>query len=237
VLVLTMALALPQVRGWMGEKVTTVGIRLRLDADTYRAIDNVIVPSRNGTTQIDHILVSVYGIFVIETKNLKGWIFGSAEDDRWTQVLAGKKFHFQNPLKQNYRHTRALAEYLHLGHQAFHSVVWFIGDCTFKTAMPTNVLASGLTSHIESFNSRCLTEDQVAESERALQALKKHPVATRQEHVRSLQDRHESVTDCPRCGASLVQRTARRGPRAGHPFLGCSRYPACRFVRNTDGFM
>ena len=65
-----------------------------------------MVPSRNGTTQIDHILVSAYGIFVIETKNLKGWIFGSAENATWTQVLAGKKYPFQNPLKQNYRHTR-----------------------------------------------------------------------------------------------------------------------------------
>ena len=178
VLIVTAVLALPQVRGWIGEKTTAVGMRLRLDAETYRQIDNVIVPSRNGTTQIDHVLVSVFGIFVIETKNMKGWIFGSAENDTWTQVLVGKKYPFQNPLKQNYRHTRCLAEYLHLDHRVFHSVVWFIGDCTFKTAMPENVLASGLSGYIENFSARCLTEDQVAESESTLRALKDHPVAT-----------------------------------------------------------
>jgi hypothetical protein len=149
VVIVAALFALPQVRGWIGEKTTAVGMRLRLDAETYRQIDNVIVPSRNGTTQIDHILVSVYGIFVIETKNMKGWIYGSAENDTWTQVLGGRKYQFQNPLKQNYRHTRCLAEYLHLDHRVFHSVVWFIGDCTFKTPMPENVLASGLSGYRE----------------------------------------------------------------------------------------
>jgi restriction system protein len=234
VLIVTAVLALPHVRGWIGEKTTTVGMRLRLDAATYRQIDNVIVPSRNGTTQIDHVVVSVFGIFVIETKNIKGWIYGSAENDTWTQVLGGRKYQFQNPLKQNYRHTRCLAEYLHLDHRVFHSVVWFIGDCTFKTAMPENVLNTGLSGYIETFSARCVTEDQVAESERTLRALKKHPVATRSEHLRSRRDRHESWTACPRCGAPLKQRIARRGPRAGRPFLGCSRYPACKYNRTID---
>jgi hypothetical protein len=233
VLILAAGLALPAVRGWVGEKTTSLGMRLVLDADTYRRIDNVIVPSWNGTTQIDHIVVSVYGIFVIETKNLKGWIFGSAEDDTWTQALFGTKYRFQNPLKQNYRHTRCLAEYLHLDHRAFHSVVWFIGDCTFKTVMPKNVLDSGLTGYIESFSARCLTDEQVNASERTLQALKDNPFATRSGHLRSLQERHESATACPRCGAPLTQRMAKRGPRAGSPFLGCSRYPACRYLKNA----
>ncbi len=231
-LIVTAVLALPQVRGWIGEKTTTVGLRLGLDAATYRQIDNVIVPSQNGTTQIDHILVSVYGIFVIETKNIKGWILGSPENTTWTQVLVGKKYPFQNPLKQNYRHTRCLAEYLHLDHRVFHSVVWFIGDCTFKAVMPENVLASGLSRYIKNVSSRCLTEDQVAETESTLRTLKDHPVATRGEHLRSLQDRHQSETVCPRCGAPLKQRTAKRGIRAGNPFLGCSRYPACQYTRN-----
>jgi hypothetical protein len=234
ILLVVSVLALPEVRGWMGEKTTTVGMWLSLDEEVYRRIDNLIVPSRGGTTQIDHILVSVYGIFVIETKNMKGWIFGSAENDRWTQVLFGRKRQFQNPLKQNYRHTRSLAEYLHLDHRVFHSVVWFIGDCTFKTEMPENVLDSGLSPYIEQFSGRCLTEQQVAEIERTLRALKENPVATKNEHLRSLRDRHESWTECPRCGAPLEQQIAKRGPRAGKPFLGCSRYPACKYIRNLD---
>jgi restriction system protein len=98
------------IKGWLGEKTTTFGMWIHLDDDVYHRIDNLIVPASNGTTQIDHVLVSVFGVFVIETKNIKGWIFGSPEQDKWTQVLFGKKYHFQNPIKQNYRHTRCLSE-------------------------------------------------------------------------------------------------------------------------------
>lgn len=98
--------------------------------------------------------------------------------------------------------------------------------------MPENVLNAGLSGYNESFSARCLTEDQVDESESSLRSLKDHPVATRSEHLRFLQDRHDSWIECPRCGAPLKQRTAKRGPRAGRLFLGCSRYPACKYIRN-----
>jgi hypothetical protein len=70
-----------------------------------------VLPSQGSTTQIDHVLVSVYGIFVIETKNMKGWIFGDERSAQWTQSIFGKKSRFQNPLRQNYRHVKALAEF------------------------------------------------------------------------------------------------------------------------------
>ena len=227
-------LALPEVRGWVGEKITTVGVWLFLDKATYRRIDNVIVPAADGTTQIDHILVSVYGIFVIETKNMKGWIFGSPDQDSWTQVIFKKKHTFQNPLRQNYRHTRCLSEYLHVDHALFHSVVWFIGDSTFKTAMPPNVLRAGLVPYLKGFTNPCLTEQQATEISRALRTLKDNPAASRRDHLQSLEERHDASSRCPRCGAPLRQRTARRGSRAGKAFLGCARYPACRYTRECD---
>jgi restriction system protein len=62
------------IKGWLGEKMTTLAMWAMLDKNVYRRVDNVIVNTPNGTTQIDHVLVSVYGIFVIETKNIRGWI-------------------------------------------------------------------------------------------------------------------------------------------------------------------
>jgi hypothetical protein len=190
VIIVAAVLALPEVRGWIGEKTTSLGMSLSLDEEIYRRIDNLIVPSRGGTTQIDHILVSPFGIFVIETKNMKGWIFGSANQGTWTQVLFKEKHVFQNPLRQNYRHTRYLSEYLCLDHSLFQSIVWFIGDCTFKTPMPSNVLNSGLVPYLKGFTDRRLTNGQVTEIAKSLRALKENPVATGSEHVRSLQERH-----------------------------------------------
>ena len=58
-----------------------------LDKNEYHFIKNVTLPIENGTTQIDHIIVSVYGVFVVEAKNMKGWIFGSSNEPMWTQKI------------------------------------------------------------------------------------------------------------------------------------------------------
>lgn len=234
VVVLVMLIKSPLGQGWLGERITSIDMWAMLDTSTYRRFDDVIVPGLAGTTQIDHVLVSVYGIFAIETKNMKGWIYGSAEDAAWTQVLPRAKHRFQNPLRQSYRHTRALSDHLGLDHSLFRSVVWFIGDCTFKTERPPNVLTSGLIPYLREFTKPLLSQDQVEVAASALQALKANPVATRREHVQSLATRHASVSQCPRCGAPLRRKNARSGPRAGEAFLGCSRYPACRFTKRLD---
>ncbi|MGR5279715.1 nuclease-related domain-containing protein, partial [Vibrio rotiferianus] len=87
----------------------------------------------------DHIVVSKYGIFVVETKNMKGWIFGSARQRQWTQKIYRHSSKFQNPLHQNYKHIKALETLLGCSEEHLHSVIVFIGDSTFKTEMPPNV--------------------------------------------------------------------------------------------------
>lgn len=218
------------IKGWLGEKITTVGMWALLDKNIYRRVDNVIVPAPDGTTQIDHVLIAVYGIFVIETKNIKGWIFGDPKSDKWTQVIYGKKNYFQNPVKQNYRHTRCLSEYLNLDHEMFRPVVFFIGECEFKTEMPANVLNHGLVPYIKQFTNTCLSPEQVAQIEDTLKTLKQDPSLNRQTHLASLHDRHESMNLCPRCGSQLIQRISQKGEFAGKPFWGCSRYPQCKFM-------
>ena len=63
-------------KGWVGEAQGSLAAKIRLDSQIYRSIKNVTIPTANGTTQIDHVIVSKYGIFVVETKNIKGWIYG-----------------------------------------------------------------------------------------------------------------------------------------------------------------
>jgi len=227
--------------GWLGEKTTTFGLWVKLDESTYRRIDNVIIPSRNGTTQIDHILVSVYGIFVIETKNMKGWIFGSENQATWTQSIFGKKHQFQNPLRQNYRHTKCLSEYLGISHDLIHSVVFFIGECEFKTPMPENVLNRGLADHIRSFSRVCFEDHQVRDIENRLRNVKENGGISKSDHLDSLKERHCSPSQpsdssdqskCPRCGGRLIERVAKKGTYAGRTFKGCSGYPACKYILN-----
>lgn len=113
----------PWFKGMAGEALVKLAAHLRLPKDIYHPIHNVTLPTPDGTTQIDHILVSRFGVFVIETKHMKGWIFGSEKDPQWTQKLFKKSFRFQNPLRQNYKHTKALQAALGIPPAAIHSVL------------------------------------------------------------------------------------------------------------------
>ena len=100
-------------KGMVGEWQVNLLITFFLNKKYYHLIKNVTLPTftnrdvdgkEQGTTQIDHIIVSKYGIFVVETKNMKGWIFGGANQKQWTQQIFKHKSKFQNPLHQNYKH-------------------------------------------------------------------------------------------------------------------------------------
>src|SRR5450631_2320313 len=71
---------MPKIKGAIGEKSVAFFLS-GLDKTKYKLINNIMLQVGNKTTQIDHVIVSNYGIFVIETKNYKGWIVGNEFDD------------------------------------------------------------------------------------------------------------------------------------------------------------
>jgi len=220
-------------RGWVGEKKTTFNMWLSLNAKVYRRFHDVIIPARNGTTQIDHLLVSPYGLFIVETKNIKGWIFGSENQPKWTQSLYRKKYSFQNPIRQTYRQKKVLSEYLDLDQSLIHTVIYFVGDCKFKTKLPENVINSGLGRYIKRFQNHILSSGDIDCVVRTLEQHVSDSSLTTRDHVRSLRERHASNTICPKCGFNLVERTAKKGPNASSTFLGCENFPRCRFSKNA----
>ena len=102
---------LPYLKGLIGEKFVSRKL-LKLDTDYYKVLDDLLLPSNGNlnATQIDHIVVSNYGIFCIKTKAYQGWIFGNTNQKYWTQVIYQHKERFYNPLWQNYAHTKAIEE-------------------------------------------------------------------------------------------------------------------------------
>ena len=151
-------------KGIVGETVINVAMWLKLDKDVYHRLNNITLPLANGgSTQVDHVIVSMYGIFVIETKNYKGWIFGNEKQRQWTQVVMGRKYKFQNPLRQNYLHIKTLADLLELDMSYFHSMIAFIGECELKTRdeLPEHVLTSGMVSYVKKKQDKILTDEEV----------------------------------------------------------------------------
>lgn len=221
-----------KIRGWFGEKKTTFYLWLSLNAKVYRRFHDFIIPSKNGTTQIDHLIVSPYGLFIVETKNRKGWIFGSEGQHKWTQSLYGQNYSFQNPLRQTFRQKKILSEFLGIHESIIHTVIYFVGDCEFKTQVPANVINSRLGKYVKKFNDRVLSPKEITKILGVLEQHMTKSSLTTKDHVRSLRQRHSSTTVCPKCGSNLVERTAKKGANAGSKFLGCENYPKCRFTRN-----
>ncbi len=112
-------------------------------------------------SEIDHVIVSRYGVFVLETKTYKGWIYGSEREPQWTQVNFKRKDRFQNPLRQNYKHTKTLSERTGIPEDRIKSLVVFVGDCTFKTTMPPNVVyVRDFVRYIEGFRTPIIEDEQ-----------------------------------------------------------------------------
>jgi hypothetical protein len=110
-LIVLLKLYKAKIKGIIGEQ--TVALYLHsLDKKKYKVLHNVVLESDGYTTQIDHLVISDYGIFVIETKNYKGWIFGNEEAQYWTQVIFNHREKLYNPIKQNQGHIKALKKCL-----------------------------------------------------------------------------------------------------------------------------
>ena len=152
----------PWFKGVCGEFYVHLLAKIHLNKDKYHVLKNVTLPTGDGTTQIDHIIVSKYGVFVIETKNMKGWIFGDASQRMWTQKIFKYSEKFLNPLHQNYKHVETLKSILELNDQQIFSVVVFVGSSTFKTDMPENVInGPGLIKYIKSKDQQVLFDADV----------------------------------------------------------------------------
>ena len=199
-----------RVKGIVGERLVRWALRLRLDRATYRAVHDLTLPTPDGTTQIDHVVVSPYGVFVIETKNMKGWIFGGARQAQWTQKIYRHTTRFQNPLLQNYKHVKALQALLDVPPETIHSVVTFVGASTFKTPMPENVTQAGrFIGYIRSFREPVFSEAAVEAILRRIAGGRLKPgSATNRAHVRSLQTRSDPLAErrCPKCCVAALTR-------------------------------
>ena len=176
-----------------GEALVSRALHSNFKAPDYHLLNHITLKLKDGTTQIDHILVSRFGVFVIETKDYSGWIFANAKHATWTQVLFHKKFKFQNPIFQNLRHIEAVKSALDfLPASCIKSLVVFTGEATFKTDIPPDVFTlSKLTEHLRSHTEEIMSLNRlqfcVGRLETTRLAISGE---TDLEHLKSLERRH-----------------------------------------------
>jgi restriction system protein len=198
----------------------------------YHHFRNVILSTSRGSAEIDRIIVSRFGIFVIEDKHRSGWIFGDSRDAYWTAVHFKRKFQFQNPLHQNFGHVKALEELLGVDQSKMHPLVVFRGRFEFKTPVPQGVFLYSCASWVANRQDVILSDAELGRIVSVLEERTTSGFFATMDHAASVRAKYRSSTTCPKCGGDLVPRVALRGPMPGSRFLGCSNYPGCRYIKN-----
>lgn len=201
-IVITVSTNSANFKGKIGESLIKDINDKSLDKEIYKCFNNLTLKLKdNSTTQIDHVIVSKYGVFVLETKNLKGWIFGDEKSRQWTQSFRnGKKFRFQNPIHQNYRHIKALEEIINQNNilkveeYKFISVINFIGEAEFKTKIPSNVFHKDTyIEYIKSFEEEILKNHEVKIISNLIERKSQEKSReTDKKHINNLKERHET---------------------------------------------
>lgn len=186
---------LPSIKGKLGERYVRQCFERHFTLPYILINDMTLKDEFGNTTQIDHIVLSPFGIFVIETKNYKGWIFGNAKQKQWTQTIYQRKHKFQNPIHQNYKHIKTLQHIFQdlVPQQAFYNMVLFVGDAEFKTQLPEGVFNDQQwIAYIKSFQQALLSTDQIAMIQQRLEMVSlEKSWKTNREHVTQLKQRHQ----------------------------------------------
>ncbi len=197
IVIIGLVLKTPIIKGIIGEKNVYSILDNLLNKEEYFIMQDISLEKKGDTTQIDLIVFSVYGIFVIEVKNYKGWIFGNANQKTWTQSIYKKKYKFQNPLHQNYKHIKSLEQTLNTStnNDIFKNIVVFTGDSKFKTKLPSNVCTvTNLVPYIQSFNKPILSRKDVVKymNEVKKYSLKKG-IKTNIRHINNIKSKHNKL--------------------------------------------
>ncbi|REC79036.1 NERD domain-containing protein [Chryseobacterium elymi] len=218
----------PKIKGFIGENKVSKALK-RLNNEKYIVLNNIELNIKGSTSQIDHIIVSDYGIFVIETKNYKGWILGYEKDKYWVQAIYKYRRKFYNPVLQNQGHIYALKHVLkNYKYLRYYSIVTFTKRATLKTKTYTDVVyINRLVRTIKKYDSAYINEQTKNEIVATLLTAK---INNRNQDKRIIANsKINSNGSCPNCGGNLIKRNGQYGL-----FWGCANFPKCKYTRKES---
>lgn len=220
---------------------------------------NIYVPKEsNDTTEIDVLMISRKGLFVFESKNYGGWIFGNDYQKYWYQTLpAGRrkshKEKFFNPVLQNNIHIKYLKTIL--GNEIpMYSIITFSERCRLKNVIINNpnikIVTRGYVFQLicqlcNSIPNDILTDEQINDIYNTLYPYTQVNQAIKTQHIENINNNYKNINfkssilennsdgndlSCPVCGAKLILRVAKSGNHVGEKFYGCSNFPKCKYI-------
>lgn len=212
--------------GWFGEYWTKEALSI-LPKDKYLIINNVFIKVNNITHQIDHVIISPYGIFSIETKQYNGYITGSKYDKNWIRHLGKKKLYYTNPIRQNYGHVKSLSELLNIDENKIFNIV-----CIPSTAK-LRIKHDGELTRYDTIANKILSYKNIIinNPNEIYKIIIKNNIADKnaqKEHIKNIKETviNKDVNKCPWCGGQLIERNGKYGK-----FIGCTNFPRCKYTR------
>lgn len=228
-LILTYRSLLPLIKGAEGELSVKVFLRFLKKKD-YRVLNNLTLYGAGYKSQIDHVVVSKFGIFVIETKNYKGWILGGEHSQYWTQVIFKRKEKLYNPIRQNFGHIKALKFHLSgYPYTKYIPIVVFTNRATLKVKTNSDVIYTYRLLRTMKQYDQVVLSDTTKDDIYLL--LKSRNRDKRYMSIENLDDSANQLPKelCPECGSTLAIRTGRYGE-----FKGCKSFPRCRYAKTKS---
>lgn len=212
-----------------------------LPFDDYLVFNDLLIKDGNRTTQIDHIIISRYGVFVLETKNIHGKVYGSENKEFWSQYLpdwgykrygSTQAHELRNPLWQNAGHIKSIRR-LVLGNDVpVYGIVVFPSDTLVRVTAEQPILKMReVVPYIKQYQDVVLLYEQMDHYKKRLLEVSSRSESDRKYHLENIsrnKDRRNAAVAsgrCPQCGSELVLRNGRYGQ-----FLGCSNYPKCKYT-------
>lgn len=209
--------------------------KLKRLPEEYHVIDNVVIEKNGYTNQIDHVVVSPYGLFCIETKNYQGIILGSENAQYWTQNIWGNEYKLYNPLLQNGKHVKALRRELKVfGELQIMPITVFTsrGKLRVKHGKDVSLIQDDELLHeIRAYKDVIYDDETVKKIADYIRISEDFVYTSESEHTKNVRKAvkssyvSEDNMKCPRCGANLVERHGKYGR-----FIGCSNYPNCTYT-------
>ncbi len=194
------------------ELIESIIQRDNIQAECHiKTLRNIYFFNGKYSTEIDVVAVTEKGIFVIESKNYGGWIFGDENGQKWMQTFPnGSKHQFYNPIKQNEAHRRRIYEFLHIEPSKVFSYIVFASRSEFKQIpgdssqvriLKCNVLESTLKNDLHHLPT-AFSKEEVDTIYWKLFPLTQRSEEEKQNHVEFVRKFTEGK-ECPVCGSAL----------------------------------
>lgn len=155
--------SLPVVKGFTGNIITWFTMK-GLKKDVYSVFNHVNVTKKDGSLyQIDQVIVSKYGIFVVKKMSISGSIFGDEKMKEWTQIILASKKKFPNPIIENKKNLTCLVANLEEHKKKFISMISFSNKGILKKVITTTpvLLSLGVARGVKYYDKVLLTDTEV----------------------------------------------------------------------------